>query len=39
MRVHVWGLIGHNGPLCLERVEGNLNAAKYIEILDRNLLE
>jgi transposase len=34
----VWGLIGSEGPLKLVRVEENLNAESYIEILRNDLL-
>ncbi|KAL4494397.1 hypothetical protein ABPG72_019807 [Tetrahymena utriculariae] len=33
MKVHVWGAICYNGPLFLKRINGNLNAQGYIQIL------
>ena len=33
----IWGCSGYDGVGTLTAVEGNINSAKYIEILDKNL--
>jgi hypothetical protein len=36
--VMVWGCICYNGVGTLTKVEGNINADKYISILENNIL-